>query len=185
MKNDSFNTIPATREWRYSAPAIVLHWLLALLIAGMAGVGWYMMSIEDSPGADTYFNLHKSTGLIVFTLVLIRWAWRLTHKPAALPASVPTWEARLSTIVQSLLYACMILLPITGFLGASFSKEGVTFFGTTLPSWVVADHDTAEQFFSIHETLVWILVTLVVLHAAGGLKHLLVNRDKVFQRMWF
>jgi cytochrome b561 len=185
MKNDMPNSLPATREWRYATPAILLHWLLALLIAGMATLGWYMMSIEDSPGADTYFNLHKSVGLIVFTLVLIRWAWRLTHNPAVLPASVPTWEVRLSTIVQALLYTCMILLPITGFLGASYSKEGVTFFGTQLPAWVVPDHDTAEQFFSLHETLVWILVTLVALHAAGGLKHLLVNRDKVFQRMWF
>jgi cytochrome b561 len=185
MKNDMPNSLPATREWRYATPAILLHWLLALLIAGMATLGWYMMSIEDSPGADTYFNLHKSVGLIVFTLVLIRWAWRLTHNPAVLPASVSTWEVRLSTIVQALLYTCMILLPITGFLGASYSKEGVTFFGTQLPAWVVPDHDTAEQFFSLHETLVWTLVTLVALHAAGGLKHLLVNRDKVFQRMWF
>jgi cytochrome b561 len=185
MKNDMPNSLPATREWRYATPAILLHWLLALLIAGMATLGWYMMSIEDSPGSDTYFNLHKSVGLIVFTLVLIRWAWRLTHNPAVLPASVPTWEVRTATIVQALLYTCMILLPITGFLGASYSKEGVTFFGAHLPTWVVPDHDTAEQFFSLHETLVWTLVTLVALHAAGGLKHLLVNRDKVFQRMWF
>ena len=185
MKNDALNPTPATREWHYAPPAILLHWLLALLIAGMASLGWYMMSIEDSPGADTWFNLHKSVGLIVFTLVLLRSAWRLTHRPATLPASVPRWEVRLSSVVQRLLYACMILLPIAGFLGASYSKEGVAFFGTSLPSWAVADHDMAEVFFSIHETLAWTLVALIALHAAGGLKHLLVNRDKVFQRMWF
>ena len=185
MKNDAVNAAPGIREWHYALPAILLHWLIALLIAGMAGLGWYMMSIEDLPGSDSYFNLHKSVGLIVFTLVLVRCAWRMAHKPAALPVFVPNWEARLSTVVQRLLYACMILLPIAGFLGASYSKEGAAFFSSRLPSWTAPDHDTAELFFSIHEALAWTLVTLVVLHAAGGLKHLLVNRDGVFQRMWF
>ena len=185
MRNDAPNATLVTREWRYALPAISLHWLIALLIAGMVGLGWYMMSIEDLPGSDSYFNLHKSVGLIVFSLVLLRFTWRLAHKPAARPMSVPNWEVRLSTVVQRLLYACMILLPISGFLGASYSKEGVAFFGTPLPFWTAPDHDTTELFFSIHVTLAWTLVTLVVLHAAGGLKHLLVNRDGVFQRMWF
>src|SRR3569833_658332 len=171
-------------DWRYSETAVFLHWLLAVLIAGMAGLGWYMMSIEHAPNAPWYFNLHKSIGLLIFGLVLIRAIWRLGHRPAELPASLPKWEVVAASITQWLMYACMLLQPITGFLGASYSKSGIIFFGIRLPTWRTPNHDTAEQFFEIHETLVWILVALVVLHAAAGLKHLLIDRDRVFQRMW-
>jgi cytochrome b561 len=174
---------PTASEWRYAPPAVVLHWLLAVLIAGMVALGLYMMAIEDDPGADRYFDLH--TGLVVFALVLVRVFWRLRHRPAELPASLPRWEVLAARVVQRLLYACMLLMPITGFLGASHLKSGITFFGLPLPRWRAPDRDIAELFFEVHETIAWILVALVVFHALGGLKHLLVDRDRVFQRMWF
>lgn len=185
MNNERKDLRVATGEWRYGAPAVFLHWVLALLIAFMAGLGWYMMSIEDEPGSPWYFDLHKSIGLIVLALVLLRVLWRIGHRPAELPASLPRWEVKTSSVMQWLLYACMLLVPITGLLGASYTKSGVAFFGLPLPAWAAPDHDTAEQFFELHENLVWVLVVLVALHAAAGLKHLFINRDRVFQRMWF
>jgi cytochrome b561 len=173
------------REWRYAPLAVALHWLLALLIAGQATLGWYMMSIEDDPGSERWFDLHKSNGLTVFALVLVRAGWRLAHRPAALPASVPRWEAAASRLVQWSLYGCMLLLPVTGFLGASYTRSGVAFFGLRVPAWRTPDHATSELLFGIHQTIVWILVALVALHALAGLKHLLLDRDRVFQRMWF
>lgn len=171
--------------WRYAPTAIALHWLLAGLIAFMVGLGWYMQRIEEEPGADRYFNLHKSVGIVVFALVLARLLWRLTHRPAELPASVPRWEAIASSSMQWLLYACMIIMPVMGFLGASHSRSGVVFFGLPLPRWRAPDRDTAALFFDIHEATAWVLVALVIVHALGGLKHALVDRDRVFQRMWF
>jgi cytochrome b561 len=163
----------------------VLHWLMAVLVACMVAVGWYMMSIEDDPGADRFFDLHKSTGIVVFSLVLVRLAWRRRHRPAALPASVPAWQVRAALLVHRLLYACMILMPVTGFLGASHTKSGVAFFGLQLPRWRAPDRDTAEWFFGLHGWIAWFLVALVALHTLAALKHLLVDRDRVFQRMWF
>lgn len=183
--NDRTVSPTLAANWRYATPAVVLHWTLGLLIAGMLGLGWYMMSIEDDPGSDRYFNLHKSIGLLVLALVLVRLVWRLTHPPAALPGSVPTWEARLSLLTQRALYGCMLLMPVLGFVGALYSKAGVRFFGLQLPAWVVPDHDIAERFFGLHGALGWVIVALVLLHVAGGLKHLLLDRDGVFQRMWF
>jgi cytochrome b561 len=151
----------------------------------MVAVGWYMTSIEDEPGADRFFNLHKSTGIVVFTLVLVRLAWRVRHRPAALPASMPKWQVLAAATVHRLLYACMVLMPVTGFLGASHTTSGVAFFGLQLPRWRTADRDTAELILGLHGTIAWILVALVALHTLAGLKHLLVDRDRVFQRMWF
>jgi cytochrome b561/membrane-associated phospholipid phosphatase len=170
--------------WRYSTPAVALHWILALLIAFMAGLGWYMMTIEDSPAGPWYFDLHKSVGLIVAALVVLRILWRLFHRPAPLPASLPRWQVGLSHLTQWLLYAGMVLVPLTGIVGASYSRAGLSFFGLRLPTWVETPvRATAHQLFEIHGTLVWVLVALVVLHTLGGLKHLLVDRDEVFGRM--
>lgn len=180
-------TVPASTPaaWRYGMPAIVLHWMLALLIAFMAGLGWYMMTIERTPSGPWYINLHKSVGLIVLVLVVLRVLWRGFHRPAPLPDTLPRWQVRLSSAVQWALYACMVLVPVTGFLGAEHQKSALAFFGYALPRWFAVNRDVAELLFNIHSALVWVLVGLVALHAIAGVKHLFVDRDRVFQRMWF
>jgi cytochrome b561 len=175
----------APGDWRYAPVAVVLHWLLATLIVGMLVLGFYMVAVEDDPGAERWFGLHQTVGLVVFVLVLARAAWRLRHRPAELPASVPRWEVIASRVVQWLLYAGMLLLPVTGFLGSSYSRAGITWFGMQLPRWRAVNRDTAEALFGVHETIVWCMLALVALHALAGLKHALIDRDRVFQRMWF
>ncbi len=170
--------------WRYSRTAIVLHWLLALLITLTTAIGWRMMLIEHEPGAEVFFDLHRSIGLVIATLVVVRVLWRLTHRPEPLPPG-PAWNSRLASITHGLLYVLMVALPTTGYLGASFTKSGVKWFGLATPRWAQPNHDLAEQFFGIHGILLWTLVVLVALHSLGGLKHLLVDRDHVFHRMWF
>ncbi len=175
----------STPFWKYSPPAVALHWLLALLIAGLFGLGWYMMQIERQPGADWYFNLHRSLGLTVAGLVVMRIVWRWSHSPEALPAGVPAWEKTLSLAAHWLLYACMVVMPLTGYLGSAYNKSGVAFFGVPLPVWAAPSRDLSKLFFTIHEALVWVFVAVIVLHALAGLKHLVVDKDTVFHRMWF
>ncbi|MDB5872086.1 MAG: putative cytochrome [Ramlibacter sp.] len=170
--------------WQYGAPAIALHWLLAVLISFMAGLGWYMMTVEHEPGGDWYMNLHKSVGLVVFVLVLLRIVWRAFHAPEPLPPNTPRWQVQSAKATQWLLYACMVVLPVTGILGASYSRPGLAFFGMQVPMWAATSRATSKLFFTIHSFTVWVLVALVVLHVLGGLKHLLVDRDEVFRRMW-
>ena len=170
--------------WRYSRTAVVLHWLLAILLTLTTLIGWRMMWIEHEPGAEQWFDLHKSIGLVIASLVVLRVLWRLTHRPEPLPPG-PPWEARLASITHGLLYVLIVALPITGYLGASYTKAGVEWFGIATPRWTAPDHDTAELFFTAHGVLLWTAVVLVLLHVAGALKHLLVDKDGIFQRMWF
>lgn len=176
---------PAPAAWRYSVAARALHWVLALLIVFTTALGWRMLFIEKEPGAEQWFDLHRSIGVTIATLVALRVVWRLTHPPEPLPHDVPRWQVRLASIAHGLLYLLMVVIPVTGYLGASYTKAGVAWFGTATPRWATPDHDFAEQMFQIHGTLVWVLVALVALHVAGALKHWLVDKDNTFQRMSF
>ena len=172
-------------HWRYHKIARVIHWLMALLLIGLIGLGWYMVSIEDQPNSAWYFKLHKSFGLVAAMLVFFRLIWRFRHQPAPLPSSVPFWQAKLSRTIHFLLYLCMLVMPMTGFIGASLSNYGAGFFGIELAGWIKQNHPLSEQFFNVHGVIAWILVGLITLHSLAAMKHLLINKDKVFQRMWF
>jgi len=180
--------VPASsppEAWRYGRNAVALHWTLAVLLVATTALGLFMMSIEREPGSAWYFDLHKSVGLVIASLVALRIAWRLNNRPEPLPASVPMWQVKLASGTQAMLYLLMVVVPLTGYLGASYSKAGVRFFGLATPQWALPDHDRSEQFFGIHSVLVWVLIALVALHVAGAMKHLLLERDGVFQRMGF
>jgi cytochrome b561 len=179
------SSIPAISSKPYAPLAIWLHWTLAVLIIGMVALGWYMLEIEDDPGSAWFFNLHKSIGLVIAGLVLLRLVWRLSHPPRPLPASVPSWQVNASRATHGLLYAAMIAMPTFGIIGSLLSNKGIVFFGTALPRVLDANHDLAETFFEAHSLTAWILVVLVSLHVLAGLKHLVIDKDGVFQRIWF
>ena len=187
QSSDDFSghSLVSQADWRYSRPAMLLHWGVAILLTAMAALGWFMMTIEDDPGSVWYFDLHKSFGLVFAALVALRLVWRLTHRPEALPATLPAWQLRLAHWTQFLLYVLMVLMPLTGYLGASYSKKGLQLFGISTPHWTLPNHDLAEQFYGIHSLLIWVIVALVVVHVLGGLKHLLIDKNAVFHRMWF
>ena len=118
-------------ESRYSSTAIVLHWLIALLLAGQFAFGWYLGEIPRGVPARGYFvNLHKSTGLLIGLLILVRIGWRLTHKPPPLYNTVPRWQQQAATATHYLLYVLMMVMPLSGYLASNVSKHGVNFFNS-------------------------------------------------------
>ena len=119
----------APPAWHESVTAFVLHWRLAFLFTAMVALSWHVGSIEDKPGSGWYFDLHKSIGLGVARLVGARIGWRLTHRPQPLAPTVPKGYVRSARAMQALLDGLMVLIPLTGYLGASQSKAGVSCFG--------------------------------------------------------
>lgn len=175
---------PTPRPWQYSLVAKAFHWGIGAVLIFMVGLGWYMLEIESDPSAPWFFGLHQSAGLILAGAVVLRIVWRLTHKPERLPEHIPGWQARLAHITQMALYALIVLIPATGIIGSMLSEDGITFLGTELARVIPANHDLAEQVFGVHGALIWVLIALVALHAAGALKHLLIDKDGVFRRMF-
>jgi cytochrome b561 len=172
-------------EDRYSRTAVVLHWVIALAILGQIAFGWYLQLIPRLTPARTIFvNLHKSTGLVIGALILLRLAWRLSHKPPPLPASMPAWERRAALANHALLYACMLIMPIAGYTASNFSKFGVKFFNAVLlPPWGVDDRGIYAFFNGLHVATSYVFVSLIAIHVAAALKHLAFPRYGIFRRM--
>ena len=169
---------------RYSYPAIFFHWMFAVLIPVLIGLGWYMLSIEEDPASVGLFNLHKSLGLTAAILIVLRIAWRIKHIPAGLPKTIPAWQSTASRFIHKLLYFLLVLMPILGYLGAAFSGDGVAFFGLPTPDWAVKNEALKEQFLGAHAVIAWVLVGVISVHVLAAFKHLWINKDDVFQRMW-
>jgi len=169
---------------RYTRTAIALHWMIALAVVVQFSWGWWMQTIPKQPPgmrADA-FNLHKSVGLTILTLMTLRLLWRLRHAPPALPA-MPRWQVRLAHFNHGLLYVCLFIQPLAGYLGSVFSGYPVKLFGQTLPRWGWSDPTLKDLFSAIHFVNSWVLAGAIALHIAGALKHALVDRDGLLSRM--
>jgi cytochrome b561 len=171
---------------RYNGTAIALHWLIAALVLTQIALGWWMIDIPKSPPGvrASWFNVHKSIGLTIGLLVLFRVYWRLTRGAPPLPPHLPRWQRIAARTSHALLYASMLVMPISGYLGSSFTKYPIVFYGMRLPHWGWDSPAAKELMSQIHYAAVIVFMMLIALHAAAALKHLLVARDGVFQRMW-
>jgi YVTN family beta-propeller protein len=164
---------------------MALHWAIALLALCQIALGWWMLDVPKSPAGlrAGWFNVHKSIGLTVGMLMLARLGWRIGHPAPPLPASVPRWQARAARISHFLLYTALLVQPLVGYLGSSFTPYPIKYFGFTLPHWGWDAPALKALCSSIHFALACLITGLVTLHIAAALKHL-VSGDGVFNRMW-
>jgi len=177
--------LPLTRPVRYTSLAISLHWTIAVLLLVQLTLGWWMVDIpKHPPGVRAgWFNLHKSLGLVLFALIAARLAWRLTHRAPELPSWIPAWQRGAAAASHGLMYLLMVIAPLSGYLGSSFTRYPIVFFGTKLPHWGWEWVAAKEVLSRIHFASTLLLALLVAVHVVAALTHL-VKRDGVFQRMW-
>ena len=120
---------------KYTWPAVALHWVMALLVLGMLGLGLYMAPLPKGPERSSLIALHKSIGLTLVVLLALRIAWRTAHEPPAYPATMPAWQQQLAHANAIALYALLALQPVSGYLSSSFSGYKTSWFGIPLPYW--------------------------------------------------
>jgi cytochrome b561 len=170
---------------RYTRTAMVLHWLIAAAVLAQIAFGWYLQKVpRKTPERTVYVNYHKSTGMLIGLLILVRIAWRLKHRPPPLPASMPTWERRAARANHVLLYACMIIMPVAGYTASNFSKFGVKFFNVVaLPPWGVDDRAIYAFFNGLHVATSYVFVALIALHLVAAFKHTIFPRHAILRRM--
>lgn len=189
---------------RYSAVAITLHWVIALVILAQIATGlWMTSAIHDAATqnqAFETFQLHKSLGLTVLALSLVRLAWRLTHRPPPLPANAKGWEKALAHLTHWAFYVLIIAMPLSGWLYVStgwshafqrfFSAPTVVFGlfeAPHLPGVATLSEATrkslGEATVESHEVLAYLTLALLVLHVGAVVKHLATDGAAVLHRM--
>lgn len=175
-------TVEAMRTERYGRVAIALHWLIGLALLGQITFGLLLDDIapRNTPARAGVINLHKSLGIVLGLLIIVRLVWRLTHRPPAWPNSMPAWQQRAARLGHGALYACMLVMPLSGYIGSNFSKYGVKLFGLTLHPWGPPLPSVYAFFNGLHDVTAWLLVALIAGHVMAALKHALVTRDGVF-----
>jgi cytochrome b561 len=189
----------------YTKTAKVLHWLIAIGIFVMFGIGWFMADLpkeapkqlafdildlgvytwnlsEEASPRTFYFNLHKSIGVTIFALILIRILWRFTHKPPALLTSYKAMERKLANGAHHLLYLLMVALPVSGIIMATYSKYGIKWFGINFLGGT-DNKPMRDLFKEAHEIIGLIMVTVIVIHILGALKHKFIDKDETLSRM--
>lgn len=190
---------------RYTKTAVILHWLIAIGIFAMFALGWYMSELpkdapkqiaydlfdwgiytwqlaEEASPRTFYFNLHKSIGVTLLGLIIIRVLWRITHRPPALLSSYKAWERKLATGTHHVLYLLMIAMPVSGLIMAVSSKYGVKWFGIDFIGGL-DNTPLREAFKEVHETIGAIILLVLILHILGALKHKLIDKDGTMERM--
>jgi cytochrome b561 len=170
---------------RWGSVSIALHWTIAalvLLVQVPAGVT--MEAVGQGTLQNVLYNVHKNTGLVIFSLAVVRLGWRWSHPVPVLPADLPQWQARTARTTHALLYILLFSMPITGFLYTAMGGFPVPLFMLyDLAPLVPENKPVAELFKNAHLTLKWVLYAVVALHVAGALNHHLVRKDGVLRRM--
>ena len=174
---------------RFSPLTIALHWLVGLTIIALLSVGWYMAEYD----AYGLYPLHKSTGILVLSLVLVRVWWRLSNGWPAPASQYRAWEQALARVVHWVLIIGMVLMPLSGMLMSGAGGHGLDLYGLQLlaanpdpsnPGQVIALNETAAELgHETHEVLGTVLMVAVLLHVAGALKHHLIDKDGTLRRM--
>lgn len=184
-----------TSAQKYTSTAVALHWAIALLIGCNIILGHGANYVPDT-FVRPMIDLHKSIGITVLGLVLVRLVWRLTHRPPALPADYAPWEVAAAHAAHIGLYVLILAIPATGWIHDSAWSAAAThpmFLYWAVPwfrlGFITAlDPATKEHlhtlFGVVHTYLGYALYGVLGLHIVGALKHQFWDRQPELQRMW-
>lgn len=161
-----------------------LHWLVVLLILCQGTLGLTMTEMDNSPQTVRIYALHKSIGLTIFSLAVLRLAWRwYAGTPRPVPG-MPRWQEHIARLTHWALYALLFAIPLSGWVLNSAAGFPLQWFGLfNLPDIVGQDHDLHEIAEELHQFLFWTLVALALVHASAAFYHHLFQRDDTLARM--
>jgi cytochrome b561 len=168
----------------YTPVAKGLHWLMALLILGLLSIGLYMADLPLSPQKLELYSWHKWAGVTAFVLVWLRLAWRVTHRPPALPEGLSPLMRLAAHVGHVALYGLMVVIPLSGWLMSSAKGFQTVWFGVLpIPDLIGKDKALGDLLKEVHEALNWLLMLTLAGHVLAALWHHFVLKDDTLRRM--
>jgi cytochrome b561 len=169
---------------RWGAVSQLLHWLIVLMILGLGTAGLVMTDMRNSPDKVQLYLLHKSIGLTLMALVVLRLVWRMyAGAPRPVPGS-PHWQERIAALTHGAMYVLLFAIPLSGWLFNSAAGFPLRWFGMfNLPALAAKNQGLRETAGEAHELLFWALIALAVVHAGAALYHHLFQHDATLARM--
>jgi cytochrome b561 len=181
----------SAQSWGWVARLI--HWVMAALILFQLGFGiWMVNFVPDLIRQFQLTQVHKSWGVVIFALALVRIGWRLANRAApALPTGTPRWQHRAARISHGALYALMLVLPMSGWVMSAASPvqdllniENMVFGAFALPDpWKPGVEALSDAANAVHVAAAVGLALILAIHAGAALKHHFIDRDGVLARM--
>jgi cytochrome b561 len=173
-----------TRTDHYPGTSKLLHWLIAACVLTTAPVAITMTRIGDGANKDALYNFHKSLGVLILTLMLLRLANRLIAGAPVPDPAIEPWQRTLSATVHTTFYVLLIAMPVVGYIANSAFGASTPFFGLfTLPAIIGQNEALATPLFTLHRWVGYLLILLVLTHVSAALYHHFVRGDHVLQRM--
>jgi len=169
----------------YDPVARGLHWLIAALAVVVVSLGWAVPGApRETESRDLLLLLHRSVGLSILALMVIRVLWRLFHPPPPLPAGFPRIEALAAHADHALLYVLFLVMPLSGYLNAAAAGHPVSLFGlVAIPPLVPENARLSQAAIAVHLAGQFLVYGLVGLHVAAALMHRIVRRNTILERM--
>uniref|UniRef100_Q47CA7 Cytochrome B561, bacterial n=1 Tax=Dechloromonas aromatica (strain RCB) TaxID=159087 RepID=Q47CA7_DECAR len=168
----------------YTKTAKALHWLMAILLFGLLALGFYMHDLPLSPDKLKLYSWHKWAGVTAFLLLAVRLLWRLSHRPPALPDSMPKLMQFAAHAGHLMLYGLMIAIPLTGWLMSSAKGFQTVYFGLLpIPDLLDKNKELGDLLALVHKSLNLLFVAVLAGHIGAALKHHFIDKDDILTRM--
>lgn len=171
-------------EQNYGVFSISVHWISAILFIGATILGLYLEELPWGPTKSELMDLHKSVGVILMFLILLRIVWRfISPNPPAIDTA-KAWEQTMSKVVMGVLMLALLLMPLSGWIMSNAGGHSVELFTLPMPTLIGESESIKEIASSVHAILGKLAILAILLHLAGALKHHFIYKDNVLKRMW-
>jgi cytochrome b561 len=176
----------ATDATHYGRFASALHGVSGIALVAEIVFGLLLDEIapRGTPARGAVINLHKSTGVLLGLLIVLRLVWRWRHAPPPWAARLPAWQRTAPRQLHAAMYAGKLVLPVSGYVASNLSKNGLKVAGYWLRPWGPDLPAVYAALTLLHDVTAWLLAALVAGHIAVALKHALIDHDAVFARVW-
>lgn len=175
-----------SHAFRWGSLAKTFHWLILLLILAQAVIGLTMVNLPKRPSVFAIYNLHKSIGLTILALALLRLAWRIVDRRPLPTPGMPSWQRRAAHATHVLLYMLIFAVPLSGWLfDSATGLRPLHWWGVLhMPSLTGGPaREWAGFARALHHWMFWTMVVVVLGHVAAALKHHCIDRDDTLRRM--